>query len=153
MKHAGPRHVGREYALRILYAYNIQMDVTGEKPVHVFPNWWAEEDSLSVTPEAEQFAWLLTRGVMKKREEIDRLIQEQALHWRLERMSPVDRNILRLSLWELMENSDTPANVILNEAVELAKCYGDENSPRFMNGILDPLARTLRPGEYAPVEA
>ena len=153
MKYAGPRHVGREFALRLLYSFNLQQDVSVDKPLYSFPNWWEEDDTLSVTTEAEQFAWTLARGVMKNRDEIDRLIQEQAINWRLERMSPVDRNILRLSLWELMHDADTPANVILNEAVEMAKCYGDEDSPRFMNGILDPLARTLRPGEYAPVEA
>mgnify|MGYP001005609848 FL=1 len=86
------------------------------------------------------------RGVVGRREEIDQLIERHSLHWRVERMSRVDRNVLRLAVYELLDHEEAPARVILNEAIELAKRYGSEESGAFINGILDKLAATLREG-------
>ncbi|MGC9329745.1 MAG: transcription antitermination factor NusB, partial [Candidatus Hinthialibacter sp.] len=107
-------------------------------------NWWGKDDRLSVNREAELFARQMIAGVRKQTDQLDAIIQQHAKNWRLERMSKVDRNLLRLSVWELLFTPETPTRVILNEALELAKCYGDQDSYRFVNGILDPLAKTVR---------
>jgi N utilization substance protein B len=79
----------------------------------------------------------LVRGVISHLPEIDAQVAQQAEHWRLERMAAVDRNILRLALYELMFTPDTPPAVVIDEAVELAKRYGSEHSGPFVNGLLD----------------
>ncbi len=143
MKISGPRHIAREYALRILYESDIlsELDV---KPLPPVPNWWGNHDRLKVSRQAEKFALQLTSNVKEYTEQFDHLIGEHAHRWRLTRMSPVDRNILRIGVCELLNYPETPARVILNEALELAKCYGDAESARFINGILDPLAQKIR---------
>jgi N utilization substance protein B len=83
------------------------------------------------------FAFELARGVDEHREEVDTLIKQFSEHWRLERMPTVDRNILRLAIYELLYRSDIPAKVSINEAVDLGKKYGSEDSGSFINGILD----------------
>ena len=88
------------------------------------------------------YARTLFEGVAEHRAEIDRLIGEQAENWRLERMPAVDRNVLRLAVYELLWQPDVPKLVVLDEAIELAKTFGSENSSRFVNGLLDGLLRT-----------
>ena len=83
----------------------------------------------------------LVTGTLEHREEIDGLIREQAEHWRLERMPVVDRNILRLAVYEFLYESDVPKLVVLDEAIELAKRFGSEQSGRFVNGLLDGLLK------------
>jgi len=99
-----------------------------------------------------KFALDLVQGVNDFREEIDRRIRSLSEHWRLERMSIVDRNILRLSAYEVLYRPDIPPKVSLDEAVELAKEYGDEKSSAFVNGILDKLAEH-RLGKQEPPES
>ena len=83
----------------------------------------------------------LVTGTLEHREEIDELIREQAEHWRLERMPVVDRNILRLAVYEFLYETDVPKLVVLDEAIELAKRFGSEQSGRFVNGLLDGLLK------------
>ncbi len=92
---------------------------------------------------AEDAARELVRGCMALLEEIDAKIRDVSRHWRIERMARVDRNILRLATFELMRLPDVPRKVTLNEAVELAKRFGDEQSPAFVNGVLDRLASDI----------
>lgn len=89
-----------------------------------------------------RFALELVQGVLAFREEIDQRLRSLSEHWRLERMSIVDRNILRLGAYEVLYRTDIPPKVSIDEAVELAKEYGDEKSSAFVNGILDALAAT-----------
>lgn len=142
MKQTGPRHTAREHALRELYGIQLLLDAEIE-PLPPIANWWGNEDRLSVTRDAEDLARRMIAGVRADCERLDDLIRENAKNWRIERMPKVDITILRLGAWELV-NTDTPINVVLNEALELAKCYGDSDSPRFVNGILDPLAKKAR---------
>ncbi|MCS6935980.1 MAG: transcription antitermination factor NusB [Candidatus Bipolaricaulota bacterium] len=88
-------------------------------------------------------------GVSAKQPEIDRLIAQRAEGWRLERLHTVDRNILRLAIYELLYREDIPPEVVINEAVELAKKYGGEHSPAFVNGILDRIWKEVRKKESA----
>ena len=91
--------------------------------------------------EAFEYAQMLVRGTVDHRERIDDLIRGQADNWRLERMPPVDRNILRLAVFEMLHERDTPKLVVLDEAIELAKKFGSEQSGRFVNGLLDGLLK------------
>jgi N utilization substance protein B len=95
------------------------------------------EDLAKAPAPAREFALALVRGVISHLPEIDAQVAQQAEHWRLERMAAVDRNILRLALYELMFTPDTPPAVVIDEAVELAKRYGSEHSGPFVNGLLD----------------
>lgn len=142
MKQSGPRHIGREHALRELYGIHLLLEAEID-PLPPIANWWGKEDRLNVSREAEDFARLAIDGVRANLDQIDALIQQYAKNWRPERMTKVDRNILRLGAWEIL-HTDTPINVVLNEALELAKCYSDAESARFINGILDPLAKAAR---------
>jgi N utilization substance protein B len=92
--------------------------------------------------EALRYAQSLVEGTLKHLEEIDELIRRQAEHWRLERMPAVDRNILRLAVFEFLYETDVPKLVILDEAIELAKEFGTEQSGRFVNGVLDGILKT-----------
>ncbi len=143
MKPSGPRHSAREYALRELYSQTVLKNVSVE-PLPPIANWWGKDDRLVVPREAFDFARSIIDGIQKEWKKIDALIQNHAKNWRLDRMPIVDRNLLRLSTWELLHHPETPSSVILNEALELAKCYGNDDSPRFVNGILDPLAKSIR---------
>lgn len=85
----------------------------------------------------DEFAKRIILGVMEHQREIDRLIEERSEHWRLDRMTIVDRNILRIAIFELLYCSEVPPKVTLNEAIDLGKRYGSEESGNFINGILD----------------
>jgi N utilization substance protein B len=96
-------------------------------------------------PALEPFTLGLYDGVAAHAAEIDRRLSEAAVNWQLRRMAAVDRNLLRLSAYELLYTPETPPAVVLNEAVELARRYGDADSPAFVNGVLDRLYRGLAP--------
>jgi N utilization substance protein B len=91
--------------------------------------------------DAFQYAQALVQGTVDHREEIDSMIRGQADNWRLERMPAVDRNILRLAIYEMLYERDTPKLVVVDEAIELAKKFGSEQSGRFVNGLLDGLLK------------
>lgn len=117
-----------------------QLDMTGLGVEQVVQSYWR---GLGARGEWESFANQLVRGWHRERASIDRTIREVSQHWRLERMAKVDRNILRLGTYELMAMDDIPRRVTLNEAVELAKRFGSDNSPSFVNGVLDRIASDL----------
>lgn len=105
----------------------------------------AGEEGSPVPPEVARQAFAFARelfdGTLERRDEIDVLVKSQAEHWRLERMPAVDRNILRLAVFELLAGDDVPPLVVVDEAIELAKRYGSEQSGAFVNGLLDGLLR------------
>lgn len=129
----GTRRKGREAALQILY----QMDLSETPADRAIQLFWTH---LGSTREGEDFANLIVRGFGAEQEAIDERIRTVSQHWRLERMSRVDRNIIRLAAFELLRMPDVPARVSLNEAIELAKRYGNEGSAAFVNGVLDRIA-------------
>lgn len=95
----------------------------------------------------EGFAWDLAYGVWSKQEELDRIIASLSQHWRIERIAKIELTILRLALFEILHRPDIPVKVAINEAIELAKQFGDENSRGFVNGILDAAAKAVEHGE------
>jgi N utilization substance protein B len=122
----------REYALQLLY----QVDVTRRDWQPLVEEFWTYH---RVPVDVQQFATELVAGSLKCLGEIDRLITLHASNWEINRMAVVDRNILRLGAYELLYCEDVPPKVCLNEAIELAKRFGDEESSRFVNGILDTI--------------
>lgn len=130
------RRSARELALKVLYEH----DIRGGNPLQSL-SYLANEEGLA--EESRLFAQELVEGVLAKRVEIDKCIASYSQDWRLERLAAVDRNILRLSLYELFYRPDIPVGVSINEAVELAKVYGDEDSSRFINGILGRIVREV----------
>jgi len=103
-----------------------------------------------VPPEVRAFADDLVRGTAEKIAELDGTIEANAAHWSLARIAPVERNILRLAAYELLFRDDIPERVAINEAIELAKLYGSEESGAFVNGILDQIRLHLHPPSQAP---
>jgi transcription antitermination protein NusB len=135
----GTRRAGRERALQALF----QIDLAGVEPETALDYAWKTGDGDTADPESVQFARELVLGVAQHRDEIDKEIETSSLHWRLERMARVDRNILRLAVFELRHREDVPKRVAMNEAIELAKTFGSEDSSAFVNGILDKIAQGI----------
>ena len=133
----GSRRRGREIALQILYQLDVQEQLSDEQALGLFWKHFAENLEEGDGDEARTFAEQLVRGVREQLAEIDALLTKASKNWRLERMARVDRNLLRLALWELKWSADVPAKVAINEAIEIAKRYGTAESPAFVNGILD----------------
>ena len=129
----GSRRKAREAAVQMLY----QMDATGIDAAEAVELFWRH---LGVDVEHDAFADQLVLGFGRERDAIDEKIRAVSKHWRLERMARVDRNIIRLGAYELLHVVDIPRRVTLNEAVELAKRFGNEESPAFVNGVLDRIA-------------
>jgi 3',5'-nucleoside bisphosphate phosphatase len=131
------RTLARECALKILY----QRDITQRTIPLTAEKYW-ETSEEEVTPDVQEFANFLVSGIDKNLEPIDNKISEYATNWQLKRMAIIDRNILRLGVFELQYTNDIPPKVTINEAVELAKKYGDLDSSKFVNGILDKIHKT-----------
>jgi N utilization substance protein B len=125
----GSRHQSRERALQILFQYDI----------HGKPGVWLDEfwKQYQAPEDVKTFAELLVNGVLEHKKDLDALIGKHATNWKVSRMQIVDRNILRLGSYELLYLEDVPAKVSMNEAIELAKDFGDEEAAKFVNGILD----------------
>lgn len=135
------RTQARELALQILY----QEDIAHSGIEEVLQNFWEEKDesfSGNDDTEVRQYAERIVRGTLEKLDAIDRMIEKFAEHWEIKRMAYVDRNILRLAVYEMMFMDEIPVKVAINEAVELAKRYGESDSSKFVNGILDKIAKT-----------
>lgn len=135
----GPRRKAREAAVKMLY----QVEMTGYDVEDCIAGYWS---NLGATDDDElvAFANMLVRGVAAHRDEIDGSITRMAKNWSIDRINKVDLCILRLAIFELLHAGDIPERVTINEAVELAKKFGTENTPSFVNGIVDAVARERR---------
>lgn len=134
------RRAAREKAFQILYSADVVEREWEEEKVRTI------ENSLSLVPEGKEKEYLLdvVNGVLSCKKEIDRLISKASEHWKMERMSAVDRNILRVAVYEMLYRGDIPVKVSITEAVELAKKFGGTDSPSFVNGVLDGIAKILK---------
>ena len=134
------RHRSREAALQMLYAWEVGhlgADDLAEA-------YWAEHGAaLRLSERGRAFADRLARGTIADVEAIDPLIAAAAEHWRLSRLAVVDRLILRLAVYEIRHEPDTPPTVVIDEALELARTYSGEDAVRFVNGVLDAIRKTL----------
>lgn len=135
----GKRRKAREMALQFLY----QLDLRGEDdPGTAAAEFWARHP---VDAEARAFADTLVTGAKLNQPKIDQLIAQFTEHWDLDRMAVVDRNILRVGVYELLWRPEVPPKVAINEAIEMAKKFGTTESSRFINGVLDRIHKELRP--------
>jgi transcription antitermination protein NusB len=128
------RRKARELALQMLF----QWELGEHTPEHVISTFL---HSQRVEPEEETFARSLFEGTVSEVSSLDRMIQEHAEHWRLERMAAVDRNVIRLALHELLHYAATPHPVVINEALELARRFSSADSVEFVNGVLDAIRK------------
>ncbi len=136
----GLRRTARECALQMLY----QRDIGRQEKQEILDSFWR----MNAYPDkVRAFAGHLFEGCLARLEEIDRLIQSRAENWRLSRMAAVDRNILRLAVYELISEDRTPSTVVINEALEIAKKFSTHESAQFVNGVLDSIRRDLTPEE------
>jgi N utilization substance protein B len=132
----GVRRKGRELALQALY----QLEMTGERTEAALASLWQSAEG---SAQVKEFAATLVRGVLEHRAKIDELISEVAENWRLERLSRIDLNAIRIAVFELTNEPPLPVEVAINEAIEIARRFGTEESASFVNGILDQVAIRL----------
>lgn len=137
------RRKSREFAMQMLY----QWELGGNTPEQVGASFFQE---CKADPEVETFARELFRGAVDDVKRLDQLIREHATNWRLERIAAVDRGILRLAVYELVHDPETPPHAVINEALEIARRFSDVNSVQFVNGILDSILKTLPARETKP---
>lgn len=160
---SGLRREGREAAIQFLFQLDFQKDEASVPDANFWKlrNGAEDPDELNpipnrtpIAPKARAFAESLVQGVCAHRSEIDELITRFARNYQLSRIAAVDRNILRLGVYEFLHNSEVPPVVAINEAIELAKQYGSEDSGRFVNGLLDRIrAEVPRPPRRANSDA
>ncbi len=155
----GFRRRARERAVQALYQLDTEgfpppEQVSEAAPPDALRRFWASFEAPE--PDVRRLADPLVIGVLAHLPELDRVVEESSLHWRLDRMARVDRNILRLAVYELAQRPEVPTKVCINEAIEIARRYGAEDSGAFINGVLDRIAQNLRgpiePGATAEQE-
>ena len=147
----GKRRSSRKTALQFLYQVDSASGESSPKSSNLRSNF--ESFCLlhheAADGETLEFAFLLCQGVVGNIETIDGILNRYSEHWRVSRMSPIDRNILRLSVYEIVFLSDIPLPVTINEAIEVAKEFGSETSAAFINGILDKIGKSTEKGELS----
>lgn len=133
------RTMARELALQILYQYDIRRDDAEILLADYLKKEYISEKKLNDS--VRDFTTTLVKGTIANLERIDAIVSSYAENWKLERMAVVDRNIMRMAAYELLFIEDIPPKVSINEAVDLAKKYGDVDSSKFVNGILDKISK------------
>lgn len=131
-----PRRKAREAALQMLY----QLDAGEHDAPAIISQFWNGLSAAKFGDDTREFADMLVLGFREHRDQVDETIRSASTHWRLERMARVDRNVIRMAVYELLHCEDIPRRVSINEAIEVAKRFGDEGSSAFVNGILDRIA-------------
>ena len=139
----GTRHQAREAALQILYQWEVGRVPPADA---VSSHWEIEQDGPAIPEAGRRFAEELALGTIEHLASIDPIIEEHAKHWRLERMAVIDRLILRLAVFEFLHRPDTPRAVAIDEALELARTYSEQDAVRFVNGGLDGIHHALAAG-------
>lgn len=137
-KSSGTRHKAREAALQMLFA----SDVVHDEAAALTQNYWNELGETGIDDKTRDFANTLVTGTLEKISAIDDCIRTRAEHWRIERMAIVDRNVLRLAVYEFLYQ-DTPDTVAINEALEIARRFSTYEATQFINGILDAIKQDL----------
>jgi N utilization substance protein B len=144
----GSRRKAREVSLQLLY----EIELSQRDYLQVVQEFLSNPalrlqnlgESLSEVEEVKKFTQLITEGVAANVREIDALIESHSTHWKISRMASVDKNILRMGVFELLYCPDIPSSVTINEAIEIAKKFGNEDSSSFINGVLDHIAKELK---------
>ncbi|MBN1552593.1 transcription antitermination factor NusB [bacterium] len=146
----GKRRNGREIALQILYKLDIDKDLTNKESVEAFETTVVELlDYLKASNGERDLAYMLTLGVFQNFEKIDQDIDAAVENWSMDRLSLIDRNILRLAVYELNYVKDVPYKTVINEAIEIAKKFSSSQSSKFVNGVLDCIYRFKKPADIS----
>lgn len=132
----GRRRKAREETLRILY----RLEFDNQEPEEILRHYW---ESRKKDREIRDYSTWLTKGITSHQKEIDSLIQSASEHWRLPRMAVIDRNVLRMAVYELLFEKDIAPAIVINEAIEIARKYSGDESAVFVNGILDAVRKGL----------
>jgi N utilization substance protein B len=135
------RHKAREQTLQMLFEWDLRRTPLEEIASGFYGSLLVSEDSVA-KPRPDPFAQNLLEGVTNEIAIIDELITKHAAHWRIERMPAVDRNVLRIAVYEMLR-TDTPAAIVIDEALELGRRFAGEESVQFVNGVLDAIRREL----------
>ena len=135
------RHRSRKRALQVLFEWDVRGGSVDSAISHFYDSLYSEEDEKQ--PKPDRFMEELARGTVANAENIDKHIEAKSEHWRLSRMAVVDRNILRLAIYELKQNA-VPAPVVIDEAIELARQFSNDESVSFINGVLDAVHRQVQ---------
>jgi N utilization substance protein B len=135
------RHRSRQRALQVLYEHDIRGESLPDAVRHFYGTLHSEDDD-ACPADADAFMEQLAHGTVARSADIDKLISERSANWRLERMSVVDRNILRMAIYEMSE-METPPAVVIDEALELARQFSGDESVAFINGVLDAIRKGL----------
>lgn len=143
----GGRRRGRRRAFEVLYGLSFNEIDSIDSLKFTFDNAPERSEENEPTEEGIRFAWKLTAGVWTNGAAIDETITKFSRHWKLKRIARIELTILRVALYEMLYMDDIPLKVAINEAVELAKSFGDDNSKNFVNGILDAVAKAIENGE------
>ncbi len=140
--HEGARRRARELVFRVVY----QAEIAGDGYEHT---WKARRGEERLTDDQVELIGDVVRLLEQRGAEVDSLLAGAAEHWPLARLSATDRAVLRAAVAEMLARAGSPARVVLDEAIDIAKRYGSDESGRFVNGVLDRIARDLRPAEFA----
>jgi len=141
----GKRRRARESTLQILF----QLEFNSSQPEEAMDQYWERRDA---SEEIKTYSRWLVEGILSHQEEIDTLIQSVSKHWRLARMAVVDRNILRLAVFELLYEKNIVPAIVINEAIEIAKKYSNQEAATFVNGLLDAVRKKLESDEKSKKE-
>jgi len=139
----GTRRKSREAALQFLYQNDFVRVADIGNDMELSENFNIFCSLYQINKKARQYAFDLVKGILADMADIDEVISVAASHWRLVRIAPTDRNLLRIAVFEMTDMDDIPPQVAINEAVEIAKRFGGEESPRFINGVLDAVKNNL----------
>ena len=139
----GDRRRSREFGLQVLF----QLDLSPADPVTALEQFWSGKE---VSEPVRAFTERLVQGTMQHRDAIDGILAESATNWRVTRMAVVDRNILRMAIEEMLWCPETPPIVVIDEAIEIAKRFGNDESGPFVNGILDAIRLRIESGSLPP---
>lgn len=137
---AQARHRAREAALQMLYQWEVGRTTPGDA---ILTYWPSRDDPAPLSDAHRDFANDLVRGTIARVEEIDRVLTARTQNWRVERMTVLDRLVLRLATFELLAQPDTPAKVVINEALELTRTFSGDEAVAFVNGVLDGVRKEL----------
>lgn len=132
----GSRRKSRQFALQLLYAF----ELSKERFQEIRKEFWEEK---AVSGRVKEYSEEIIDGVLKNIVEIDKKIQEKLSNWKLSRISSIDRNVLRIAVFEFLNSDDVPKPVIINEGIEIAKRFGDGDSGHFVNGVLDAIRKSM----------
>jgi N utilization substance protein B len=137
---AQARRRAREAALQMLY----QCEIGRTGAYETIATYWPARDADDLPERQREFANTVVRGTLDRQAEIDELLTRHAQNWRIERMTVIDRIVLRMGVFEMLAEMDTPSKVIINEAIELARSFSGDEAVGFVNGVLDAVRKELR---------